>query len=103
MEGEATVAQGALMQSSGGEAGAAKEPADRQMASASTSNGSAESGAASARSTVPPPDEDMASLMEISDQECRSLRRGEMLEGVVVSIDRDGILVDVGTKSEGVV
>lgn len=50
-----------------------------------------------------PPIEDMAQLMELSDQETRSLRRGELLEGTVVSIDRDGVLVDVGTKSEGVV
>ncbi len=48
-------------------------------------------------------DEDMGRLMAAADQETRTLRRGEMLEGVVVSIDRDGVLVDVGTKSEGVV
>lgn len=49
------------------------------------------------------PLEDMASLMEMADQEARGLRRGEMLEGTVVSIDRDGVLVDVGMKSEGMV
>lgn len=49
------------------------------------------------------PVEDMASLMEQADQEARSLRRGELLAGTIVSIDRDGVLVDVGTKSEGLV
>lgn len=49
------------------------------------------------------PIEDMGRLLELSDQEARTARRGELLEGTVVSIDRDGVLVDVGTKSEGVV
>jgi len=31
----------------------------------------------------------------------RRLREGEVVDGVVVHIDRDGVLVDVGTKSEG--
>ncbi len=31
------------------------------------------------------------------------LRRGDILEGVVVGTDRDGILVDIGAKSEGVI
>lgn len=33
----------------------------------------------------------------------QELRRGEIVEGVVVRIDQDGILVSVGHKSEGVV
>jgi len=31
------------------------------------------------------------------------LRRGDIIEGVVVGTDRDGILVDIGAKSEGVI
>lgn len=31
----------------------------------------------------------------------RRLREGEVVDGVVVHIDREGVLVDVGTKSEG--
>ncbi len=46
---------------------------------------------------------DMAHLMAASDQDLRSLHRGEMVKGVVVSVDRDGILVDVGMKSEGII
>jgi len=30
-------------------------------------------------------------------------RRGDVVEGVVVGVSRDGLLVDIGTKSEGVV
>ncbi|MEN6358379.1 MAG: 30S ribosomal protein S1 [Armatimonadota bacterium] len=33
----------------------------------------------------------------------RSLSPGDVVEGVVVHIDREGVLVDVGTKSEGVI
>lgn len=33
----------------------------------------------------------------------RSLRVGDVVDGVVVHIDREGVLVDVGTKSEGVI
>jgi small subunit ribosomal protein S1 len=31
----------------------------------------------------------------------RVVRRGEMVEGVIASIDREGILVDIGSKSDG--
>ncbi len=33
----------------------------------------------------------------------RSLREGDVVQGVVVHIDREGVLVDVGTKSEGII
>ncbi len=33
----------------------------------------------------------------------RSLSTGDVVDGVVVHIDREGVLVDVGTKSEGVI
>ena len=49
------------------------------------------------------PEEDMGRLMAVAEQEYRTLRRGDMLEGVVVSIDRDGVLVDIGAKSEGLI
>ena len=47
--------------------------------------------------------QDMATLLEAESLEYKSLRRGDILEGVVVGSDRDGMVVDVGTKSEGVV
>lgn len=49
------------------------------------------------------PDEDMGRLMADAEQEYRTLRRGDLLEGVIVSIDREGILVDIGAKSEGII
>ena len=47
--------------------------------------------------------QDMATLLEAESLEYKSLRRGEILEGVVVDADRDGMVVDVGTKSEGII
>jgi len=46
----------------------------------------------------------MAALLEQEESvPFRELRRGEIIEGVVVGPDRDGILVDIGAKSEGIV
>lgn len=50
-----------------------------------------------------PKEESMAALLEEETVAYPELRRGEIIEGVVVGTDRDGILVDVGAKSEGVV
>ena len=44
----------------------------------------------------------MAELLEESTP-LRELRRGEVIEGQVMRIDQDGILVSVGHKSEGIV
>src|SRR5438045_2239482 len=33
----------------------------------------------------------------------RALKEGDVVRGVVVHIDREGVLVDVGTKSEGLI
>lgn len=47
---------------------------------------------------------DMALLLETAGiSEPRTLRRGEVVEGHVMRTDRDGVLVDIGSKSEGVV
>jgi small subunit ribosomal protein S1 len=47
----------------------------------------------------------MASIVEQMDAEERGERtgprRGEIVEGTITAIDRDGILIDIGTKSEG--
>jgi len=53
---------------------------------------------------TPGAEETMESLLAGSDiAEPRPLRRGEVVEGTVMSTDRDGVLVDIGFKSEGVV
>ena len=50
---------------------------------------------------------DMATLLDSGGApEPRSLRRGEVVEGIVMGTERDGVLVDlvdIGSKSEGVI
>ena len=53
--------------------------------------------------TVAPDQNSMAALLDAETAAYPELRRGEIIEGVVVGTDRDGILVDIGAKSEGVV
>jgi len=54
---------------------------------------------------VPPVNESMtmAELLDHPDNEVKSLKHGDVVEGTVVRIDPDEILVDFGGKSEGVV
>ena len=47
--------------------------------------------------------QDMGALLEGEGLQYRDLRRGEVIEGLVMGADRDGILVNVGSKSEGVI
>ena len=49
-------------------------------------------------------DMDMAQLLESEGvPEPRTLRRGEVVDGSVMNVDREGVLVDIGSKSEGIV
>ncbi|MDQ2688721.1 MAG: 30S ribosomal protein S1 [Chloroflexota bacterium] len=45
----------------------------------------------------------MAELLDHPDNEVKSLKHGDVVEGTVVRVDPDEILVDFGGKSEGVV
>ena len=55
------------------------------------------------RNGAPDDDAGMEALLRESDYAFRSLRRGETVEGTVVRVDEDEVLVDVGMKSEGVI
>ena len=71
------------------------------------------SGAAAATAPPASPSEsepeivDMAALLDSGDvPEPRQLRRGEVVEGLIMATERDGVLIDlveIGSKSEGVV
>jgi len=52
---------------------------------------------------APREENSMAALLDQDPVGYRELRRGEIIEGTVVGTDRDGILVDIGAKSEGVI
>ena len=45
----------------------------------------------------------MAELLAEQDTDIKSFKHGDVVEGIVVRIDKDEILVDIGAKSEGVV
>jgi small subunit ribosomal protein S1 len=65
-----------------------------------------ESGAFQDRSARPSegsPDEEMLDLLADSSAGYRSLRRGEIVEGIVAHVGRDEVLVDIGTKAEAVI
>jgi small subunit ribosomal protein S1 len=53
------------------------------------------------------PDIDSASLMEqyLNDpsHDYKSLKYGDVMDGIIMHVDRDEILVDIGSKSEGIV
>lgn len=46
---------------------------------------------------------DMSQFAEMFEQSLRTFQEGEILEGVVVGIDRDKVMIDVGYKSEGLI
>jgi len=48
---------------------------------------------------------DMAALLEMEERgsNIRSIRRGEVVEGTIISVNRDGVIVDIGSKSEGLI
>ncbi|HKW19844.1 MAG TPA: S1 RNA-binding domain-containing protein, partial [Ktedonobacterales bacterium] len=45
---------------------------------------------------------EMARLLDEQDVQFKSIKRGDVVEGQIVHIDADEILVDIGLKSEGV-
>jgi len=49
------------------------------------------------------PDQEMMDLLNDTPAGFKSLRRGEIVEGVVVQVGREEILVDIGTKAEAVI
>src|SRR3954453_13499235 len=89
------------------------EQTNPSLAEESTPNGtgaeatatSTEAGGTAAMPGVP--EIDGASLMEqyLSDpsHDYKSLKYGDVMDGIIMHVDRDEILVDIGSKSEGIV
>jgi small subunit ribosomal protein S1 len=50
-----------------------------------------------------PEEMDMAALLDSAVGQPRQLNRGDVIEGVIMNVERDGLLVDIGFKSEGIV
>jgi small subunit ribosomal protein S1 len=81
-------------------AAAAQEPATAEAPSTEDPTSSVEAPTSGNGSAEPMT---MAELLEQPDVEVKSLKHGDVVEGTVVRIDPDEILVDFGGKSEGVV
>ena len=50
-----------------------------------------------------PEDSEMGRLLAAEGQSMPTLRRGEAVEGTIVHVDDEGLLVNIGAKSEGVI
>ena len=58
---------------------------------------------ATAARSKPSRDESFASLFDASMQHADSLKEGEIVQGTVIKVNRDSVVVDIGYKSEGVI
>ncbi len=92
--------------STNGQPPAGSEPADDALSADET----ADAPAASDEEDEPTPARDlgpepttMEELLAEQDSDIKSFKHGDVVEGQVVRIDKDEILVDIGAKSEGVV
>ena len=45
----------------------------------------------------------MGELLDQAESNYRTLQRGEVVDGIIMKVDRDGLLVNLGQKTEGVV
>ena len=88
----------------------ATEPAADAPAEAPATDTAAEAPAAEVAPEPPAPPRDlgpepttMEELLAEQESDIKSFKHGDVVEGTVVRIDKDEILVDIGAKSEGVV
>jgi small subunit ribosomal protein S1 len=82
---------------------AAMAPAAETAAPAAEPDAQAEPAPAPAPRPTGPEPTTMEELLAEQDADIKSFKHGDVVEGSVVRIDKDEILVDIGAKSEGVV
>src|SRR5215213_1228532 len=103
------VDQAASADEDGPTGGQGSGTADEPMATAETQSAPADddgptaAAEPAARTYDGPEPTTMEELLREQSGEIRSLKHGDVVEGTVVRIDKDEILVDIGAKSEGVV
>src|SRR5207248_6966384 len=49
------------------------------------------------------PNASMEDLLKASEQQYRTLKHGDVIEGSIMKLGRDEILVDIGAKTEGII
>ncbi len=98
-------------QPSAQEGSLSEQPAQEELASAVVSSETTRA-EEEEEATLQPPEPPASPAAETSDAEdigtdyassFRELRKGDIIEGVVMRIDREEVLVDVGAKSEGII
>jgi small subunit ribosomal protein S1 len=85
------------------DAGAEPTAAEPTTAEAAPAEAAATQPAPVAAAPAGPEPTTMEELLAEQDAEIKSFKHGDVVEGRVVRIDKDEILVDIGAKSEGVV
>lgn len=81
---------------------ALEDPALGEIPSEEQPAGSGEGGTErSAGSPTSPDESNWAELLEIPEHAYSCIQRGDIVEGIVMHIDKEEILVDVGAKAEG--
>ncbi len=75
---------------------AAKKVPEQESTEIQTSNGSE-------NEVMSDDTEDMGQFEELFEQSLRSFQEGEIINGTVVSVDHDYVMVDIGYKSEGLI
>jgi small subunit ribosomal protein S1 len=92
------------------DAGAAADGASSEAATSQVADGRAATATADPPAEAParpqptgPEPSTMEELLAEQDSDIKSFKHGDVVEGHVVRIDKDEILVDIGAKSEGVV
>ncbi len=53
------------------------------------------------REEMPPQEESMEALMDMYEESFKRFAEGEVVNGKIISVDKDHVLVDIGYKSEG--
>src|ERR1051325_7521072 len=83
---------------------AAERPEEQAQASSSSPRGQDAQSVATSEGSGTPQDMGMGALLEqYEESQHTQLRRGELVEGTVVLVDREEILVDIGGKMEAVI
>jgi small subunit ribosomal protein S1 len=81
----------------------AESPNGHDVAEAQRESAAPAPAPAPAAESAPNAENDMAALLAASDEQFRQLKYGDVIEGTVMRKDPDEILVDIGSKSEGII
>ena len=101
------IAEQTVAEDAGGEAlaSATSAPVDGepQLGAAPEDEGPVVRSSRDPRLTEMAPNASMEDLLKASEQQYRALKHGDVIEGTVMKVGKDELLVDIGSKSEGII